>query len=55
LPYGDIHASTPVRAELGILPERGAWLGTSNISGLGSVKNAFGLENGIVHAATNTI
>jgi len=32
---------------------RGAWIGTSNISGLGSVKNAFGVGIGMVHIATN--
>ncbi len=34
---------------------RGAWIGTSNFSGLGNVKNAFGVRIGIVHTATNTI
>ena len=33
---------------------RGAWIGTSNFSGLGNVKNAFGVRIGIVHTATNT-
>ncbi len=33
----------------------GAWIGTSNFSGLRHVKNAFGIRIGIVHTATNTI
>jgi len=38
-----------------VLGWRGAWIGISNFSGLGDVKNAFGIRIGIVHTATNTI
>jgi hypothetical protein len=40
---------------IGLSRWRGAWIGTSNFSGLASVKNAFGVGIGIVHTATNTI